>query len=124
MQPNGIKCTNDKTISRLLLSAVMLLLLLTFAASTIDCALKVSVIVPELVKVNDAFWLNCSHQREPINSHEETSSDHWRRSRMADIYAIKWYKDNEEFYRFLPNAEPKVSIYETNGIQLDVSYSK
>lgn len=41
---------------------------------------------------------------------------------QEEIYAIKWYKDDEEFYRFLPNATPKVSIYDTNGIQLDVSY--
>lgn len=45
-----------------------------------------------------------------------------QRNDKDEIYAIKWYKDDEEFYRYLPNAQPKVSIYETNGIQLDVSY--
>lgn len=68
--------------------------------------LKVSVAIPELVKLNDAFWLNCSH-------HHGDSPE--------EIYAIKWYKDDEEFYRFLPKAEPQKSIYETNGVQLDVS---
>lgn len=74
-------------------------------------ALKVSVSIPDLVKLNDAFWLNCSHQSRSGSS-----------GRLGgEIYGIKWYKDEEEFYRFLPSAEPKVSIYETNGIQLDVS---
>lgn len=75
-------------------------------------ALKVSVSIPDLVKLNDAFWLNCSHQ---------TCAGDAEPRAVGEIYAIKWYKDEEEFYRFLPNAEPRVSIYETNGIQLDVS---
>lgn len=98
-------------------------------------ALKVSVSIPELVKLNDAFWLNCSHQKTgrqhnlaapdaPTDSATITpapTSDKQHHQSNEEIYAIKWYKDEEEFYRFLPNAEQKVSIYETNGIQLDVS---
>lgn len=68
-------------------------------------SLRVSVAIPELVKLGDQFWLNCSAAQQNEN----------------EIYAIKWYKDDVEFYRFLPSAEPKVSVYETNGIQLDVS---
>lgn len=77
-------------------------------------AIKLSVAVPELVKLNDPFWLNCSqHTRQPATDNQEPGDD---------IYSIKWYKDDEEFYRYLPKAEPQVSTYETNGIQLDVSY--
>lgn len=102
---------------------------------TIIEALKVSVSIPELVKLNDAFWLNCSHHSKLASfgwqqGDQTTASDQQFASRGSDmqrndkdeIYAIKWYKDDEEFYRYLPNAQPKVSIYETNGIQLDVSY--
>lgn len=88
-------------------------------------ALKVSITVPELVKLNDAFWLNCSHQQHSAqhNYHPTETPFGISKKNDADIYAIKWYKDDEEFYRYLPNMQPKVSIYETNGIQLDVSIS-
>ena len=92
-------------------------------------ALKVSVSIPEIVKLNDSFWLNCSHyQRAPLRMAPEINDAIGHQlapstevASLEEIYAIKWYKDDEEFYRFLPNAEPKVSIYETNGVQLDVS---
>lgn len=129
-------------------------------------ALKVSVAIPDLVKLNDPFWLNCSQFGAPSSQlTSEQMGPKWDRAtakkvatgrsslgRMdslrnssgelaelgdnlqelgaridgkgSEIYAIKWYKDEEEFYRYLPNAEPKVSIYETNGIQLDVSVNK
>lgn len=115
------------------------LLYLLLIAESLALALEVSVSIPELVKVNDSFWLNCT-----ANSHQTIASKHradsdgssnfpsdstnpfQQQNQRAgsindEIYAIKWYKDDEEFYRFLPNAQPKVSIYETNGIQLDVS---
>ena len=97
-----------------------LLLLWLLGSSQIEnkvSALKVSVSIPELVKLNDPFWLNCSHHRAHLDLMEPK-----RTAKVDEIYAIKWYKDDEEFYRFLPNAEPKISVYETNGIQLDVSY--
>lgn len=117
-----------------LLAATLHILLLKL---TIIETLKVSVSIPELVKLNDAFWLNCSHhsklsslglqqQDQATTTNDQpfpTSDMQEQRNDKDEIYAIKWYKDDEEFYRFLPNAQPKVSIYETNGIQLDVSYN-
>lgn len=93
-------------------------------------ALKLNVAIPELVKLGDSFWLNCSSVRYTAETNKPNNfQDHHQLSDATtkvnnnnnEIYSIKWYKDEEEFYRFLPNAEPKVSIYETNGIQLDVS---
>lgn len=74
--------------------------------------------VPELVKLNDPFWLNCTHKHQQLGPQASSAETDPER----DIYSIKWYKDDEEFYRYLPKAEPRVSTYETNGIQLDVSY--
>lgn len=37
------------------------------------------------------------------------------------LYSLKWYKDMEEFYRFVPRAKPKTSWYEVDGIHVDVS---
>jgi hypothetical protein len=37
------------------------------------------------------------------------------------LYSVKWYKDNEEFYRFMPNATPRKHSYLLEGIRVDVS---
>lgn len=37
------------------------------------------------------------------------------------LYSVKWYKDNEEFYRFVPKANPPQNSYKVDGIKVDVS---
>lgn len=37
------------------------------------------------------------------------------------IYSVKWYKDGEEFYRFVPKAEKRQNKYDFDGIKVDVS---
>lgn len=37
------------------------------------------------------------------------------------LYAISWYKDHEEFYRFLPRGEPAKHSYHVEGVKVDVS---
>lgn len=64
--------------------------------------------VPSAVVVGDSIWLNCSYDLEE-----------------DQLYSIKWYKNNYEFYRFLengPNDEPTTKEYQLPGINLDVRY--
>lgn len=37
------------------------------------------------------------------------------------IYSVKWYKDGEEFYRYVPKAKPLQTKYDFDGIKVDVS---
>jgi len=37
------------------------------------------------------------------------------------LYSVKWYKDNEEFYRYLPKFSPPHHSYKLEGIKVDVS---
>lgn len=37
------------------------------------------------------------------------------------LYSVKWYKDNEEFYRYVPKANPPQNSYKVEGIRVDVS---
>ncbi|CAH2016439.1 unnamed protein product [Acanthoscelides obtectus] len=37
------------------------------------------------------------------------------------LYAVKWYKEHEEFYRFVPKARPQKTWYKVEGVHVDVS---
>lgn len=62
--------------------------------------------VPRKSLVGDTVWLNCSHDLTD-----------------TQLYSIKWYKDSEEIYRFLPSNKPTHAAYETDGLTIDVSVS-
>ncbi|GJQ74388.1 hypothetical protein Trydic_g21262 [Trypoxylus dichotomus] len=40
-----------------------------------------------------------------------------------NLYAVKWYKDNEEFFKFLPKARPEATSYSVDGIYIDMKAS-
>ncbi|XP_031364910.1 uncharacterized protein LOC102674684 isoform X8 [Apis dorsata] len=35
------------------------------------------------------------------------------------LYSITWYKDHEEFYRYVPRGEPKKHTYHVEGVKVD-----
>ncbi|XP_050526091.1 uncharacterized protein LOC126896936 [Daktulosphaira vitifoliae] len=35
------------------------------------------------------------------------------------LYAVKWYKDGDEFYRYLPGETPQVQVFEMTGVHVD-----
>lgn len=37
------------------------------------------------------------------------------------LYAVKWYKDNEEFFRYVPRYRPPIYIHEVEGTSVIVS---
>ncbi|XP_062562219.1 uncharacterized protein LOC134225845 [Armigeres subalbatus] len=39
------------------------------------------------------------------------------------LYSIKWYKDNEEFYRYVPSANQPIKSYKIEGIRVDPNHS-
>jgi hypothetical protein len=38
-----------------------------------------------------------------------------------NLYSVKWYKDECEFFRYMPDYEPQSQAFPTPGITLDVS---
>ena len=37
------------------------------------------------------------------------------------IYSMKWYKDEQEIYRYVPTDKPEYSTFQIQGIVVDVS---
>nr|XP_050034882.1 synaptogenesis protein syg-2-like [Dermacentor andersoni] len=62
--------------------------------------------MPSAVIRGDPLWLNCSFDLE---------SD--------DLYSVKWYKNNREFFRYLPNENPPGQAYRLSGVYVDASRS-
>ncbi|KFM72515.1 hypothetical protein X975_15586, partial [Stegodyphus mimosarum] len=54
--------------------------------------------VPSAVMQGDSIWLNCTLDLE---------SD--------DLYSVKWYKNDVEFYRHLPQDSPSGQKYDIPG---------
>ena len=36
------------------------------------------------------------------------------------LYSVKWYRNEQEFYRFVPNDRPKLQIFPQHGIRVEV----
>lgn len=60
--------------------------------------------VPSAVIQGRSMWLNCSYDLE---------SD--------ELYSVKWYKNDTEFYRYIPRDRPPAQNYDLPGVVVDVS---
>ncbi|CAL1273229.1 unnamed protein product [Larinioides sclopetarius] len=82
------------------------LLFLLVATQGCLCLRMLSLDVPTAVMRGDSIWLNCTLDLE---------SD--------DLYSVKWYKNDVEFYRYLPRDNPAGQKYDLPGVYLDLGRS-
>ena len=40
------------------------------------------------------------------------------------IYSIKWWKNNEQFYQYVPRNSPAQMVFDVSGLTVDVSQFK
>ena len=40
------------------------------------------------------------------------------------LYSVKWYKNGQEFFRYLPKGNPPLQFLNIDGITVDVSSTK
>lgn len=66
---------------------------------------NVQISVPAAVSINQDVPLTCLYDLD----HGES------------LYAVKWYLEGEEFYRFIPKELPHTQTFQTMGVNVDVS---
>ncbi|KAI1284859.1 hypothetical protein HDE_12450 [Halotydeus destructor] len=92
---------------QLKISNMVTLILVTFLLFVDIFALKLTnVHVPREATEGYTYWLNCSYDLE-----------------RDQLYSIKWYKDFEEIYRFLPSSNPSKAKYDAPGLNIDLAKS-
>lgn len=62
--------------------------------------------VPGFVLKGEPVWLDCGYDLED-----------------DELYSVKWYKDNVEFYRYLPSDRPSAQKFKLDGVFLDIRHS-
>jgi hypothetical protein len=69
--------------------------------------LNVHIEVPKFVKAGDTAVLRCIY---------DLGGD--------SLYTMKWYKGNQEFYRYTPKESPPIKTFPIPGLQIDVRVIK
>ncbi|XP_050725557.1 cell adhesion molecule 1-like [Eriocheir sinensis] len=83
------------------------LLLLLLGAATGCRGLRVSrVVVPEREVEGGAVQLQCEYDLEG-----------------DDLYSLKWYKDDKEFFRYVPADSPPIQVFSVPGVTVDAARS-
>ncbi|CAH0556607.1 unnamed protein product [Brassicogethes aeneus] len=62
--------------------------------------------VPEVAKSGDTVTLSCEYDLEQVA-----------------LYSIKWYRNDEEFYRFVPKESPPFRAFPLKYVNVDISRS-
>lgn len=76
-----------------------------------------------LPSTETAFGIKLTEVRVPkhtVKDHPVRLECHYEMEGDA-LYAVKWYKDGHEFYRFVPRDDPPIQVFDQKGINVDVS---
>lgn len=70
---------------------------------------------PTTVIQGDTIELSCFYSLEGELDPDSNRGD------LENLYAVKWYKDGREFFRFLAHERPNKMLFPMDGIHLVVS---
>ncbi|XP_014203690.1 uncharacterized protein LOC106635988 [Copidosoma floridanum] len=83
-----------------------LLLVTSFAPTGIDGLRMMELVIPKHVVRSQAVRLECNYNLDNVG-----------------LYSVKWYKDGNEFYRYVPREKPPVLVFTLPGITVDIHNS-
>ncbi|XP_060523980.1 uncharacterized protein LOC132700585 [Cylas formicarius] len=84
----------------------VLVLLIFFFSIEIEGVKDIAVSIPMAARILDTVTLHCNYDLEG-----------------EPLYTVKWYKGQNEFYRFIPKELPNTQIFPLPGINVDLSES-
>ncbi|XP_076620224.1 uncharacterized protein LOC143341282 isoform X2 [Colletes latitarsis] len=65
--------------------------------------IEVEIKVPNEAKVGSSVELECE----------------WRLFSQRELYSVKWYKDDHEFFRYVPDDNPRIQTFPQPGVNID-----
>uniref|UniRef100_A0A1B0DFT5 Uncharacterized protein n=1 Tax=Phlebotomus papatasi TaxID=29031 RepID=A0A1B0DFT5_PHLPP len=86
----------------------------------------VRLVVPAYKFRGESALLECLYELEGRKDGSDDSYSyhgHFDNDDRETLYSVKWYKDNEEFYRFVPRASTPQHSYKVDGIRVDHKFS-
>ncbi|CAH1116808.1 unnamed protein product [Phaedon cochleariae] len=81
-------------------------LIVVFSILDVEALKNMFIRVPEAVRIGDSVTLVCDYDLE-----------------TAALYTIKWYRNDEEFYRFVPKESPPSQMFDVAHLNVDISKS-
>jgi hypothetical protein len=73
------------------------------------------IIIPQYKFRGETAVLECDYQlngkRDADDDIESTNFNYHDHQEVEVLYSVKWYKDGEEFYRFVPKSNPPQNSY-------------
>lgn len=94
-------------LSTLMFLLLLISLLLSELIVTIDCIKLVKVKVPDQVTKGSDVELKCIYDLEG-----------------NPLYALQWFFEKGEFYRYAPNSNPNVITFNVTGEKVNVSFER
>lgn len=79
--------------------------LISYLLADGECLRMIQVKVPPYKLKGETAVLECLYELEGFEK----------------LYTVKWYRENEEFYRYVPKYDPPQISYRVEGIRVDVS---
>jgi len=87
--------------------AATMMIVLILSITTLVSGLHIkSIQVPKYAKVGDNIKLLCDYEEG-----------------VDQVYSVKWYKDNMEFYRYVPKDRPRAQRFDVDGVRVGLDSS-
>ncbi|KAG9510627.1 Inactive peptidyl-prolyl cis-trans isomerase FKBP6 [Fragariocoptes setiger] len=91
----------NRAMAQAVTRSITLMVIFTVLDIQQSNALSLKVVAPELVRIGEPMWLNCSYK---LTADER-------------FWQVKWFKDNKEFYKY-DHASDKPRVIPVPGIQI------
>ena len=94
---------------------------------TVLCQVTVSVFsvfvyenmeVSTLIQVGETVELQCDYQLDTELYSIKVEINCSNVDRLTPCYTVQWYRDNVEFYRYIPSEEPHTTVFIVPGMEL------